>query len=108
VLARDSNDNNNSQVPLIIYHQINTLDPIAMRRWGVSHLVAGETFLMFFVKTSAPKTKIIVEYHPYPDSYKLTLGRITDGYFWEVMDEKEDIFCDQLVEIIDLMIKSNL
>ncbi|MFW9951963.1 MAG: hypothetical protein ACFFKA_17735 [Candidatus Thorarchaeota archaeon] len=108
MLARESNDTDRSQVPLIIYHQINTLDPLAMRRWGATHLVAGEMFLMFFVKTSMPKTKMIVEYQPYPDSYKLTLSRIADGYFWEVLDEKEDIYCDQLVEIIDLMIKTNL
>ena len=97
-----------SQVALTIYHQITSIDPLAILRWDANGFVAGENNLMFFVKTSYPKSKIVINYNYGLDLYDITLGRITEEYFWEILEESEEIYFDNLVSVIDSMIKNNV
>ena len=96
-----STKNNISQVALNIYHQITSIDSLAMLRWSAKHIVAGENNLMFFVKTAYPKSKIIISYNYGLDLYDITLGKITEEYFWEILEESEEIYFDNLVYVID-------
>ena len=89
------------EVAKTILSQIKALDSRAMWAWGAKDLIAMPEGLKF--KTSGMcrwKGHVYVKYNRSTDLYNVEFFRIRKADV--VMDRvAEDIFCDQLVDVID-------
>ena len=92
-----------SEVTDIIIQQIRYADKWAFGAWGSKNFFADKNKLQF--RVSCPKLKGIVEieYREVPDLYWLSFWKKKKGMF-EKIKEFDNIYCDQLVSVIDVVV----
>ena len=87
-----------------ILNQIKTIDPAAMMAWGAKELVARNDGLQF--KSSGMvkwKGIVVVKYNEGTDLYDIEFGKIRK-YEWKVSKTVQDVFVEDLVNQIDLVV----
>ena len=92
----------------ILYNQIQTLDFWAFARWGVkSYVYDNEKYqLWLLVKGQHKQSKIIVAYDLGRDTYNIEYARTTRNHQWEQLKYVEDVYAEDLVQIIDDMMNN--
>lgn len=84
-----------------IYGQIHALDGMAWYAWGAKNAMGLDDGIQFDVKGLVFKGKVIIKLNG-SDLYDITFGRMNRKTFkFDVEHETKDIFCEQLVEILD-------
>ena len=84
-----------------IISQIKTLDHMALFAWGFKNAFGLEDGVQFDVNGLKFKGKVIIKLNG-SDLYDITFGRMNRKTFeFDVKETAEDIYCDQLVEILD-------
>ena len=68
-----------------------------LSRWGARDFVKSSDSLMFKV---GKRGKVTIKYDSGPDSYTLTLYKLGNGANITKLKEVDDIYFDQLVEVI--------
>jgi hypothetical protein len=85
----------------IILNQIKTMDKWAFGDWGSKDFVAMKDGLKF--KTSGMvkwKGYVYVQYNEGSDLYNVIFGKIIK-HEWKVQKQVDDVYFDQLVDVID-------
>lgn len=81
--------------------QIFALDGMAWYAWGAKNAMGLDDGIQFDVKGLEFKGKVIIKLNG-SDLYDITFGRMNRKTFeFDVEHETKDIFCEDLVEILD-------
>lgn len=86
-----------------IRDQIKALSPSALMSWGAKRLIGHNDGLQFQVNGLKHKGIVFIKLNG-RDLYDIEIGRVRLGE-WISVNKKEDIYCDQLVEILDELIE---